>query len=464
MMVLIPETILHIIRHYKISVDAPLIAAVSGGMDSVVMLHALCQVQQQAALRVHVATLNHGLRAEAARDTALVEALARDLGLPVTVGQVDCAALSRHWSIGLEAAARRARYDFLAQVAEQQGSKVILTAHHADDQAETVLLHLLRGSGVDGLAGMVAFADVPGHGGLMLVRPMLQVTRGEIERYCLEHHLSYAQDESNADLRFTRNRIRHDVLPALAAINPQIADSLRRLADAAQADSIYLRQVSAAMVALHCQRSGGRVTVDRAAFEQMESAIQRRVLHDLAKEFTTDVAWQHVVHAQKVAIQGHVGAVAQFPAGVQLRVDYAVLWLERAMDPLPVADYWLLDAAKEVVLPGETLLANAVLSASDEPQQNTVCRLLIRADVPLMLRKRVAGDRFQPAGMGGRFRKLKEWFIDHKIPQHVRDDIPLLVQDNRIVAIVLPGRWVVAQPIQEDAIQQRFVCLGITYL
>lgn len=463
-MVQIPETILHTIRHYKISVDAPLIAAVSGGADSVAMLHALWRIQHEVPSRLHVATLNHGLRAEAAQDTALVEALAHDLGLPVTVGQVDCVALSRRWSIGLEAAARRARYDFLADVAQQQHAMTIMTAHHADDQAETVLLHLLRGSGIDGLEGMSVLAQVPGHNDLLLARPMLSITRAEIERYCQENQLRYVQDASNADPRFTRNRIRHEVLPILATINPQIGDSLRRLADVAQVDSAYLRQISAALVARHCQRMGERTAIERATFAGWDAAMQRRVLHDLAAELAPEVTWQQVVHAQQVAQQGQVGAIAQFSAGVRLRVDYERLWLEREADPLPADDYWLLEAAGEVRVPGQTRLTNGVLHAATEARADAVCQMLVRKDVPLLLRTRRAGDRFQPAGMGGHSQKLKEWLIDHKIPRHVRDQLPLLVQEDRIVAIVLPGRWALSQPPVDNGFDRQMVSFGITEL
>ena len=177
--IVLTKNIQRIIRQHQLIVHAkPLVVAASGGADSL----ALCHLLYHAGYDLHIATLDHGLRG----DTGQVDAdfmcwMARQWGVPCTMGQVDVPALARKQKTGIEATARKTRYDFLADVARQIGTSTIATAHHADDQAETVLMHILRGSGLQGLRGMAFRAPVPGHTDLTLVRPLLAVTRAEIE-------------------------------------------------------------------------------------------------------------------------------------------------------------------------------------------------------------------------------------------------------------------------------------------
>ncbi|MBZ0278007.1 MAG: tRNA lysidine(34) synthetase TilS, partial [Anaerolineae bacterium] len=224
-------------KHNLIPPHTMIVVAVSGGADSLALLHLLRDIRKRLRCDLHVATLDHGLRGEAgAADARFVAETAASWGLPVTVGQVSVPALMSQTGQGLEAAARRARYAFLAQTAQTTGAAVIASAHHADDQAETILLHLLRGAGLNGLRGMAYRAPVPGYPHLTLIRPLLNVTRTEIDSYCREHGLVPREDASNQDVAMLRNRIRAEVLPRLRTINPQIAQALISLADNAAVD------------------------------------------------------------------------------------------------------------------------------------------------------------------------------------------------------------------------------------
>ncbi|MFN8447334.1 MAG: tRNA lysidine(34) synthetase TilS [Anaerolineae bacterium] len=207
-------SVLHTLReHDLLPADALLIVGVSGGTDSLALLHIL----RRLGVRLHVATLDHGLRGAAgAADARFVVETAEAWGLPVTAGRADVRVLAKAQRLSIEAAARAARYDFLSSVAHEAGTQRIAVAHNADDQVETVLLHLLRGSGVGGLAGMAYAAPLPGHPDLMLIRPLLDVPRAALDAYCREHGLQPRHDASNADARYRRNRLRLDLDPEAA--------------------------------------------------------------------------------------------------------------------------------------------------------------------------------------------------------------------------------------------------------
>jgi tRNA(Ile)-lysidine synthase len=201
---------------------APLIVAVSGGPDSLALLHMLARQSLLPAEALLVAHLDHALRPSSAAEAHFVAATAAEWGVAGRVERVDVRTLAETGRLTLEAAARQARYDFLARVVTEAGGRAIATGHTADDQAETVLMHILRGSGTAGLRGMLPASPVPGHPHLTLLRPWLRASRAEIVAYCQEHRLRPITDESNTDPAYFRNRLRHELLPLLAAYNPHV--------------------------------------------------------------------------------------------------------------------------------------------------------------------------------------------------------------------------------------------------
>ncbi|HYO89770.1 MAG TPA: tRNA lysidine(34) synthetase TilS, partial [Candidatus Limnocylindrales bacterium] len=203
-------------RHALFPRGTTLVLGVSGGADSLALLHALAALRRRLGLTLIAATLDHGLRGrDGAADAAHVDALAEAWHVPVVVGTADVAALAVQQRAGIEEAARNARYAFLAEVARSHGAGRIAVGHHADDQAETVLMHLLRGAGLDGLGGMRPLAPVPGAPDLMLVRPLLGVTRAQIAAYCARHDIAARDDATNADTALTRGWLRHELLPLM---------------------------------------------------------------------------------------------------------------------------------------------------------------------------------------------------------------------------------------------------------
>src|SRR3989440_9756455 len=222
----------YIDQHRLFPPSGTIIVAVSGGADSLCLLHILNQLcgpdKRYPDLRLHVAHLNHKLRGEASfQDAAYVAQLASQWGLPVTIGEIDVPALARQERRSLEDAARTARYRFLREVAQ---GLVIAVAHHADDQVETLLLHWLRGSGLEGIVGMLPRQQD-------IIRPLLEVSHAETLAYCQAHDLVPLEDTTNSDPRFLRNRIRHELLPLLESLDPRIRSNLLRNAEVVRVDA-----------------------------------------------------------------------------------------------------------------------------------------------------------------------------------------------------------------------------------
>ena len=238
------EHVRQVIQKFQlITQEQTLVIGVSGGTDSLALLHVLNQLAPRLGIVIHAATLDHQLRgAESAGDVQFVEQVCHEWNIAVTVGRTNVIELAQHQQLGIEAAARLARYDFLAQVAHNLGASTIAVAHHEDDQAETVLMHLLRGAGVHGLSGMALRSLVPNHTDLKLIRPLLSVSRQEIEAYCVEHNLEPRHDSTNSDTSLLRNAIRLEMLPILQRYTPQVKPALARWAEIAAVEDEYLQQ------------------------------------------------------------------------------------------------------------------------------------------------------------------------------------------------------------------------------
>lgn len=449
-------------RHNLLQPGDRVLAGVSGGADSLALLHILHRLRRKLGYDLHAATFDHRLRgAASAADAAYVAQLCALWKIPVTVGQ---------WSspvqgAGVEERARIARYAFLAQTAREQGAQIVAVAHHAGDQTETVLMHLLRGAGLRGLGGMRRRAPMPSHPDLTLIRPLLSITRAEIDAYCLDHALQPRHDPTNLDTTLLRNRLRHDIIPLLELLVPHLTERLGQLAETAQIDNDFIEQAVQQIFEAHvstAQTEPPQIAIPRAVFAALHPAQQRRLIVRAAEQVgrrDAETGSKHIRAALDVALHSEVGAVAQLPGGRQLRVDYTALIIETAGRNSASAAMPLLHLAGEITvpLPGETLFDGWLLHTSLEALPGEQGRIAIQLGASAALRTRRAGDRFAPLGMGGHTRKLSRWMIDRKIPQHLRDYIPLLTVDGHIAAVMTGGQWTVDEKFAVRAASDRII-------
>lgn len=477
-----------------------LVIGVSGGADSMALLHALARLIPSTNWRLHIVHLDHNLRPESAVDAASVARLARILGFPFHSKRLKPNELAAG---NQEAAARHARYSFLVQVALNVTPPgqvpVILTAHHADDQAETVLLHLIRGAGLDGLGGMswvtelatVAFAPadarVSAVPAVRLARPLLNVERSEIQAWLTGQGLEWREDATNQDTGLARNRLRHVILPELEAINPQVVRALGRTVEVLAAEAARLQRLdrvaleSLLLEPLAIPETGDgleRVVLDVSSYPQLEEAAQRGVVRAalaLLLPGRRDVTFDHVEAVRMAVITDapsggphpFVRDVAWTLAGATADVPRR-LSLHR-MDALPFAlDGPRLDAdweTTDIVAPSEirrggwTLTAR-LLDRSELPQDwckgSDPWRSFLDADRagrPALVAagSLPCGVRFAPLGMAGRHKQLGDFFTDRKTPVSLRPGWPLVV--DRTTGEIL---WVCGlQPGEQAKIDNR---------
>ncbi len=418
-----------------------LLVAVSGGADSVALLRAMHALKQSFGLHVTVAHLNHQLRgAEGRHDAAFVEDLAQTLHVSCVTGASDVKRLATRKGISLEMAAREARYRFLARSARDSGATAIATAHTADDQAETVMLRLARGSGKTGLSGIrpAGWVSELGLGirapGIALLRPLLDVSRAEIEAYLKRLGQGWREDASNASMAFLRNRVRHEVLPLLERrLNPCMRTALCRTAEiVAEEDALMHGLAEDALSACSVEKGA----LQREALDHHHPALARRVVQKWLMEQGVDpdvIDFGSIERIRRLARDGSGTRAVALCGPWRVVRRYGVLTVEctgSAPEPFRVG----LRGAGETLLPEwglRVVVARSkgiVREAGDTPGQLPASASLSARAVGrcrLYLRTPHRGDRMRPYGMQGS-RKLQDIIVDAKVPADARAAVPIL--------------------------------------
>ena len=436
---------------------ARLLVAVSGGADSVALLLALRELAGRMKLALTVAHLHHGLRGRAAdRDAAFVRRLAQRLGLPLLVERADVRRLARERGVSLEMAARAARYAFLARAARAARAEAVVTAHTADDQVETVLLRLARGTGLRGLCGMARRAQ---QGDLRIVRPLLDATRSEVLEFLRARGERWREDRSNRDPAFLRNRVRHELLPLLERrFNPGIRRAILRMTAILSEDEAWLEALCRPL--LKAARRGPR-ELRTAALRRAPAAARRRVLRQWLFDAGVplpDLDLDTVGRIERLLTTPRGSASADLGSGWRAQRQYGRLIL--AAPPAggaagrwpPAAGSRAPDSSggrRALRMPGETIWQGWRVTVRRAPgirrprrgragRLPAECSLSLEAAQGrrLWLRDWRPGDRIAPLGMAGT-RKLHDIFVDAKVPAEERRRIPLLVCGGAIVWV--PG-------------------------
>lgn len=423
------------LREAGVRPGARLAVAVSGGADSMTLLDVLVRLRERWGFRLAAVHVHHGLRGTAAdRDAAFVRAAAAARGVPVSVVRLDPGLRAPGQSV--QVWAREARYAALEAERRRLRASGILTAHTRSDQAETLLLNLLRGTGPRGLAGIPPIRG-------RILRPLLAVERTEIETYAARRGLAFREDASNRSEAYTRNRIRRRLLPLLAAeYNPRIVASLADLADLLREDEAALSTRADRAAGRLARRSGAAVSLSAAALRTLEPALARRVLRRLYRQVAGprhDLARRHLAALLALAaVAGSVrlpGGLSARRVGDRIQLGSSAAEAEElapAAMALPVGRW--LDWPH---LPWQVRVRQ-VASGTRRPQASlrwTAVLDAARLRGPLFLRTWQPGDRFRPAGAPGR-KKLQDFFVDAKVPRALRGRLPLLTCDDRIACLV----------------------------
>ena len=307
------------IRRYRMLAGGErVVAAVSGGPDSTALLSVLVALRGELSLDIHVAHLNHRLRPDASDDAAAVAQLAGVCRCAYHEAAVDVRGAASRERRSIEDAARRARYAFLAGVAGKVSAQVIATGHTLDDQAETVLMRLLRGSGPRGLSGIPPARP---HDGLRLIRPLIDISRAEITDYLARHRLEAREDSTNRDVAMLRNRVRLVLLPILEGYNPDVRRALARLAEVLRDESDALDTLSWAEVDAVLHGTNASVRIPPEAFAGLPVALQRRVLREAIRRVRgndAQIAFVHIEEARLGVLSGRPGGVYEAPGGVRI--------------------------------------------------------------------------------------------------------------------------------------------------
>jgi tRNA(Ile)-lysidine synthase len=424
--------------------DEHLVVGVSGGADSVALLHVLLDLNEKFGwgLRLHVAHLNHQLRGtEAEKDAAFVLALSDSLSLPCTIESRDVAAIAGAEGIGVEEIGRRERYAFFERVCLQTGAKTVAVGHHADDRAETILHRILRGTGLRGLAGMPRSRPLSPDSDIRLIRPLLVVQRQAIRTYLSDSGITFREDRSNASHEPVRNRLRNIIIPQIeSAVNPQVRDALVRLGEQARWVDDFVREtVERTFDSLVVSRTDQVLVVNGEALARKSRILQTELVRLAYRSFglgEQDLGFSHMIAALDLIADPGSGKQVQLPGGMMLEKRYhQLVFCLPSEEPRETI-------AEEVAihLPGRTVLSMRRLQIEcrvDDVAPEDISRLRRAGSSveeyvdfssirpPLVVRPRRPGDRFLPLGAPGS-KKLSDFLADQKVDPKERERVPVL--------------------------------------
>lgn len=427
----------------------PIVVAVSGGADSLCLAHLLLN----SGLKVLPAHYDHQLRPVSAKQAQQVSLLMKSWGLEPEAGAGDVREFGRTHKLGLEEAARICRYGFLTGIAQKHNAQAVLTAHHQDDQVETVLMHFLRGSGLNGLRGMRKVEILPQFSDDIPVwRPLLDTSKEEILQYCCDNHIEPIEDESNLDLRFYRNRLRNQLIPQIEKIQPAFRTILARNANVIELDRQVLEKMTelAWQNCLVSQLSDNALLFRRLEWKQLDEAIQYRLLMKAANQLVPglrDLGFSELQRAKRAVDE--CAPCADFKAGILIQNQAETFLLSLGKYHLPQTEFPQMPDSTPLKLmlkkslklqagwqiKAEMVDKKAYDRLPAETKQNAMHAWLNPADLewPLVVRQPVEGERWSPLGMVHKHQKMSDFLINKKIPRAARSFWPVVCSGGSIL-------------------------------
>ena len=415
------------------------LCALSGGADSIFLLANLLEHREELGYTLAAAHFDHDLRPTSKRDAEFAAQWCAAHGVPFVLGQGDVAAEAAKRGAGIEETAREMRYAFLEETAQKLGAAVIATAHNADDNAETLLMNLVRGSGLEGLCGIP-----PRRGNI--VRPLLTTTRAEIEAWLAERGIDHVEDESNADERYTRNFLRARVMPLLRQVNPKAVEHMTAATARLKRDNDVLN-ANAARVSAEARKAEDGWVIPVKAFEFLPDPIAARAVRQLlARVGGEQVSSPHLTAVVKLMRGNDPSAMLHLPKVLVRRVYGDVLFTPWSEEAGPLLEQPL---EKNGVTVWGDWVVTCVPEVCPENAAGSPAEFRLSADRlsgPLTLRPRREGDELQPPGRP--CKTVKKWFIDEKVPRHARESVPVLWDGETVAAVGLlgPSEALLAKP------------------
>jgi len=400
-----------------------ILLAVSGGPDSMALLHLFLRWNPG---RIGVWHLNHGFRAAAVQEAEMVKRYCEAVGVTVEICSYDVTGFIARTKDSKQQGARRVRYHLMEEYARTHGYDRIALGHHGDDQVETVLMHFLRGSGLSGLRGML-----PKRG--IYIRPLLTMSKAELVQYCVANHIPFAEDESNAQTVYLRNKIRHKLIPLLEQeYNRGLREHILNLCEVVRAEDEELERTAEEIVRRHLRRQGGQVIFPRAVFTALSGALQRRVLRRLLYEQRGNlrrVEFEHVEGWRSLILAG---------GAFQLRLPQTTV--AGTANHIYVGEFpevsW---EEQEIQVPGEVAAGSWVVRAELFTKDSLPPRPANSEDfdldalvLPLVARPRQQGDRMQPFGSTAQ-KKVSRLMLEAHVPRAVRDALPVVADQEEIL-------------------------------
>jgi tRNA(Ile)-lysidine synthase len=412
------------------------VVALSGGPDSTALLAVLTSIAHELDLSLIVAHFNHGLRgAESDEDEKFSRDLSDRMGLVFCAAKMD--QNNNKKGVSPEDFYRRERYGFLNKVAADYQARKIALGHNLQDQSETVLLNLLRGSGLEGLKGILPKRD--GN----IIRPLIEVSRPEIISYLNKAGISYRQDSSNKNKMYLRNQIRTELIPYLKEkYNPKIEENLAQMAEILRADDEFIRQYTAqALQSSFIQRQQNSILLKIAYINKLPAAIRLRLFKTILEDFSpakNGFSFIHIKSLDNLSQKCESGKRLVLPLGIEIRREYDDLILERKKARSEQAKYeYPMNIPGSIYIKERKVTIHAELVTKESIDLGSKSKVYLDLDKiqqPVAIRNRRDGDRFQPLGMPGR-QKIKNFFIDRKIPSGQRNEIMLLVDRLSVIWI-----------------------------
>lgn len=432
------QVIDNILEYDLIKEGENIVIGVSGGPDSMALLYLLIEAKKQIDFNINIAHVNHGVRgSDAKEDELFVEKKAKELNIPYYSREVDMLGYAKEKGISAEEAGRELRYGFFREILSDLGGGKIAVAHNMNDQAETLLMRILRGTGIDGLKGMDYIVDD-------IIRPILNISREDIETYIKENKIDTVLDKTNLMPIYTRNKIRLELIPYLENnFNPNIINALWRLSQTSSLDSNFLEKYAEERYSqLLKNEDKGGIVLDIYRFNKEEINIRQRIVRKSLEKIVGNLQGfgeQHISNVIDLVQSGNTGKEVHLPHNIVCRVNYDNLEIYKNFGESKKDFIFDLDLGyNELDSIGYDIGINVLDISQINLREKRENRRYFDFDMvkgKLFVRNRRNGDRFVPFGMEGR-KKLKDYFIDEKISRDVRDNIPLIVDEENILWVI----------------------------